>query len=104
MCVEDAAVMAELLGDIRVHCGTDVEAAFEAYNAARFDRGCFLVQSSRFIGDAYELRAAGINNDFERIRKEIEERNAWIADIDLDAICKQAKADMYRRLDAAEVL
>ncbi|KAL6243946.1 hypothetical protein RBB50_009380 [Rhinocladiella similis] len=56
-CIEDSAVLAELLADESVQTPQDLEAVFATFNAERKARGQWLVQASRHIGDCYEWRA-----------------------------------------------
>lgn len=76
MCIEDSAIMAELLADPRVaengHKG--LAAAFQAYSEQRLERTQWLVQSSRRISDLYEWRAEGVGRDIKRIEQECRER------------------------------
>ncbi|KAF5018298.1 hypothetical protein F66182_9723 [Fusarium sp. NRRL 66182] len=90
-CIEDSAILAELLADENVQSHSDLEAAFAAFDASRRERTQWLVQSSRFIGNAYEWRAEGVGRDFDKIEKEINERIAFISDIDIGKACERAK-------------
>ncbi|KAF4981771.1 hypothetical protein FZEAL_2493 [Fusarium zealandicum] len=97
-CIEDSAVMAELLADDRVQASRDLEAVFAVFDACRRERTQWLVQSSRRIGDCYEWRADGVGRDFGKIEREINERLETISGIDLDAVCKDAREDLRKRL------
>ncbi|KAL1953766.1 hypothetical protein VTO42DRAFT_2297 [Malbranchea cinnamomea] len=97
-CIEDSAVLAELIADERVTSGRDLEAVFAAFDSTRRERGQWLVQSSRFIGDCYEWRAEGVGSDFSKIEHEINTRNGIIANIDMDEMCAQAKKELRRIL------
>ncbi|EXJ88728.1 salicylate hydroxylase [Capronia coronata CBS 617.96] len=98
LCIEDSAILAELLADERVQTPKDIEAVFATYNAERKERGQWLVQSSRWVGDCYEWRAPGIGRDFAKIEHEINTRNAIIANVDLEEMCVQAKQALSKRL------
>ena len=98
MCIEDSAVLAELLADDRVRSGEDLEAVFAAFDASRRERCQWLVQSSRRIGDCYEWRAEGVGRDFGKIEAEINERNGIIANVDLMDVCVQAREELARKL------
>ncbi|KAH7174606.1 uncharacterized protein B0J16DRAFT_418076 [Fusarium flagelliforme] len=89
-CIEDSAVMAELLADKRVQSRSDLETAFAAFDAVRRERTQWLVQSSRFIGDAYEWRAKGVGKDFAGIEREINERITKISDVEIARSCEMA--------------
>ncbi|KAH7233330.1 hypothetical protein BKA59DRAFT_427890, partial [Fusarium tricinctum] len=90
-CIEDSAVMAELLADQRVQSPSDVEAAFAAFDASRRERTQWLVESSRFVGDAYEWRAKGVGKDIPRIEQEINERIAVISNLEIAKSCEMAR-------------
>ncbi|GAM83866.1 hypothetical protein ANO11243_018560 [Dothideomycetidae sp. 11243] len=74
MCIEDCAVMAELLADERVTGPEGVQAAFQAFNDQRLERTQWLVQSSRRVGELWDMKAEGVGDDVEMIKKEIIER------------------------------
>ncbi|ERT00606.1 salicylate hydroxylase [Sporothrix schenckii 1099-18] len=96
MCIEDAAVLAELLGDASVRDATGLQAAFAAFDANRRGRCQWLVASSRRQADLYELRALG--RDYEAIAAEIRTRQAYIWNIDLDAAIVKSRKDLAQRL------
>ncbi|KAL4895143.1 FAD/NAD(P)-binding domain-containing protein [Aspergillus ambiguus] len=97
-CLEDTAVLAALLADPRVHSHADLEAVLATFDACRRERGQWLVQSSRFIGDAYEWRAPGVGPDFAKIEAAINHRNGIIANVDVFRMCEEATAELGRRL------
>lgn len=97
-CMEDSAVMATLLSDKRVKSPAEVEAAFTVFDASRRERGQWLVQSSRFIGDSYEWRAEGVGSDFKKIESEINRRGGIIGNVDVDKMCNDALGDLERVL------
>ena len=97
-CIEDSAVLAELLSFDQVHLVSDLETVFATFNDRRKERGQWLVQSSRWIGDCYEWRAEGIGRDFAKIEREINERNGQIADVDVEQWCREAREDLAGRL------
>lgn len=100
-CIEDSAVLATLLADERVNSHADIEAAFTAFDANRRERGQWLVQSSRFIGDAYEWRAEGCGDDFTKIESEINRRNGIIGDFDIEDGCRDAMKELDKFLSQA---
>lgn len=83
--------MAELLRDESVRTHKDLDSAFAAFDKSRKERGQWLVQSSRRIGDCYEWRAEGVGRDFKKIEDEINERMSIICDIDLVKHCEEAR-------------
>lgn len=97
-CIEDSAVLAELLADRRVLSAEHLEAVFATFDAVRRPRGNWLVQSSRRIGDCYEWRAEGVGRDFRAIEAEINSRNSTIADVDCKEMCRQARHQLGERL------
>ncbi|KIW64865.1 hypothetical protein PV04_07170 [Phialophora macrospora] len=97
-CIEDSAVLASLLASEHIQSPSDLEAVFATFNDRRKERGQWLVQSSRFIGDCYEWRAEGVGRDFAKIESEINERNGKIANVDVEQWCKEAREDLASRL------
>lgn len=98
MCIEDAAYLAELLGELvrRGEGAASLPAAFAAFDASRRARDQWLVASSRRAADLYEWRALG--RDFAGIAEEMRARQTYIWNIDLDAGIAAAKVDLARRL------
>jgi len=100
MCIEDAAIMAELLADPRVaangHKGLD--AAFKAYSDQRLERTQWLVQSSRRSGDLYEWRAEGVGRDIKKIESECRERDEIVWNGQVSEYIDQAKEILGRVL------
>lgn len=97
-CIEDSAILADLLADDRVHSHSDLEAALDVFETTRKDRGQWLVQSSRFIGDCYEWRANGVGDDFEKIEAEINRRNGIINNVDIGEMSLHAKEELGEKL------
>ncbi|KAK5087576.1 hypothetical protein LTR70_006930 [Exophiala xenobiotica] len=95
-CIEDSLVMAELLADDQVRNAADIEAAFTAFDINRRERCQWLVRSSRFVGDAYEWRAPGVDDDFEKIESEINRRNGIIGNFDVEKGCKDAVQELAK--------
>lgn len=102
MCIEDSAILASLLINERVQSRHDLEAVFETFSSQRMERTQWLVQSSRWIGDCYEWRAKGIGEDFEKIEKEINERNSAIIDANVEEMCEKARKELIVRLDGRQ--
>lgn len=91
-------MLAELLADEQVKTQHDLEAVFATFDAERRPRAQWLVESSRWIGDCYELRAKGVGNDFTKIKDEINERNGIISDVNIEQMCARAKDELRKRL------
>lgn len=100
-CIEDSAVLADLLADKNVKTQKDIEAAFATFDEQRRDRGHFLVQTSAHIGNCYEWLADGIGEDFSKIEHEINTRNSKIADVDVPQMCLDAKAQLQIRINSS---
>ena len=98
LCIEDSAVLAELLADSRVLSGEHLEAVFATFDAVRRPRGNWLVQSSRRIGDCYEWRAEGVGQEFKAIEAEINSRNSTIANVDCKEMCYEARRELGKQL------
>ena len=100
MCVEDAAVMIELLADPKVHEAgyKGIEAAFATFNDCRKERGQWLVQSSRREGDLYEWRAEGVMDDVGKIEAESTERCHKIWDAQIETMVAEALQELRQRL------
>ncbi|KAI7539341.1 salicylate hydroxylase [Hortaea werneckii] len=96
ICIEDAAVMADLLADPRVHAAGSkgLTAAFQAFSDTRKERTQWLVQSSRREGDLYEWRADGVGDDFEKIHQECKQRCETIWDGQIDDMIREAKGSL----------
>lgn len=94
--------MAELLIDERVREPEHLEAVFATFSAERKERGEFLVQSSRFIGDCYEWRENGVGRDMSKIEAEINKRNGIISNVDVTRLCEHARSELGKRLGQKE--
>lgn len=100
MSIEDVAVLATLLADDALRGPEDLDAVFQAYDESRRPRTQWLVQSSRRAADLYEWRDAEIGKDCEGILREVNKRQAYIWDIDLNAELDSARTGLIRRLSA----
>ncbi|QPG95261.1 hypothetical protein C2857_007917 [Epichloe festucae Fl1] len=96
-CIEDAAVLAHLLASEEISDHRGHRVALAVYDAVRRERGSWLVQSSRRIGDTYEWMAEGIEDDLAKAEEEIKYRNGVIADVDVEAMCHQAREEFSKR-------
>lgn len=107
-CIEDSAVLAELLvtarsavADGSVSMAAAVEAAFAAFDACRRPRTQWLVQSSRRTGDLYEWRAEGVGEDIAKIHEELQWRCDRIWKGDVSEMCAEAREELDKRLKSA---
>ncbi|KAK8124374.1 Salicylate hydroxylase [Apiospora kogelbergensis] len=100
-CVEDSAVLSEMLADERVRRPEDLAACFAAFDAVRRPRGHWLVQSSRRMCELYQDRAKDVDQkDVEKMRQEMEERFQKVWKYDLNAAIQEGKEDMHKRLQS----
>lgn len=102
MCIEDTAIMAELLADPRVaeNGNKGLAAAFKAYSDQRMERTQDLVQSSRRSGDLYEWRAEGVGRDVKKIENECRERCDKIWNGQVTEYIQEAKELLGKALQA----
>lgn len=91
--IEDAHVLAELLGDARVVTADDVAAAFKAYDQVRRPRSQRVVTSSAENAYLLCLRLDGVGSDEETLKKTLQERLAWLWNEDV-----QEQAERARRI------
>ncbi|KXT11584.1 hypothetical protein AC579_3112 [Pseudocercospora musae] len=103
-CIEDAAVLSDLLADTRVQTREQIEAAFQTFDDVRRERGQWLPRSSQHIGNCYEWIAEGVGEDFEKIEREINARNSMIGDVDVEGMCRDAKEHLAARLGLGSVV
>ena len=101
MCIEDAAILAELLVDPRVAENGDkgIAAAFKAYSEQRLERTQWLVQSSRRSGDLYEWRAEGVGRDIAKIAEECRWRDDKIWNGQVSEYIQEAKELLGKALN-----
>lgn len=97
MCIEDAACMAALLGGNSVRTAKDLDAVLEVYNNARIERGHWLVQSSRYLGNMYDWMSKE-GSDMTQIEAELRKRNAVIYEADVAKMMDDAVADLEAKL------
>lgn len=101
LCIEDSAILADLLADERVQSTQDIESVFATFDEVRRDRGHWLVQSSQRIGNCYEWLADGVGEDFSKVEEEINRRNGIIANVDVPKMCQEAKDHLYKVLESS---
>jgi salicylate hydroxylase len=96
--IEDALVLAELLGDPRVITADHVVAAFEAYDAVRRPRSQRAVTSSAENGYLLCLRLDGVGDDGEKIKAAMQERLHWLWDLDVEGHIEDARGIMLEKI------
>ncbi|GKT64957.1 salicylate hydroxylase [Colletotrichum tofieldiae] len=99
ICIEDAAVMASLLAEDGVQCGTDIEAVFAAFDTHRRERGEWLIKSSRRAGELYELQSEH-GKDFQKLAAEVQATAKKMWDFDIKVNIQEAVDDLKKRLTA----
>ncbi|MCJ1473327.1 hypothetical protein MMC13_001978 [Lambiella insularis] len=106
-CVEDSAVMAELLdaaaknlrGETKMSKYDVLEASFATFEAVRKERTQWFVQSSRLQGDLYEWRAEGYGLDIEMIHRKAKECNDKIWKVNVKEMAKEAVEKLDKRFN-----
>ncbi|KAF8850715.1 hypothetical protein BDZ45DRAFT_769348 [Acephala macrosclerotiorum] len=88
----DPTVLSTLNSDARVNSILDLPAVLAAYGMARRASTQNLVQNSRKSGILFQLRKPGIEDDIEKIKAELKDRQKWIWDIDMEDHLKNARA------------
>ena len=96
--IEDAHVLAELLGDHRVQSARDVEAAFQAYDEIRRPRAQRVVTSSKENADLLCLCLNGVGDDETKLKATFQERMRWLWDLDVQDQVEQARQKMMSYL------
>lgn len=89
-----------MLSSDKVQTADQLEAVFAAFDESRRERGQFLVQSSRFVGDCYEWRADGVGKNFAKIEEEITRRHHIISESNVKKLCEEGEQIMSRHLSA----
>ncbi|KAL4883570.1 hypothetical protein BJY04DRAFT_184906 [Aspergillus karnatakaensis] len=102
--IEDAHVLAELLGDERVRSTEHVVAAFQAYDAIRRPRSQRVVSSSAENAHLLCLRLEGVGDDGEKIKTTLQERLRWLWNLDVQGQVDQAKAFMWERIGESSTI
>ncbi|KAK8048193.1 hypothetical protein PG994_009923 [Apiospora phragmitis] len=101
-CVEDSAVLSELLADPRVTRPDQLAAVFAAFDAVRRPRRHWLVQSSRRMVELYQGRAGNVDQaDVEWMHREMEERFGRVWGYELGRAIREGREDVGRRLGEA---
>ncbi|CAK9783594.1 FAD/NAD(P)-binding domain-containing protein [Cutaneotrichosporon oleaginosum] len=95
-CIEDAAVLATLLSDPAA-TRANLPVVLEAYDAARRERGHWLVESSRHLGRMYDWQES-MGNDMAAIHADLEERYKIIYGDGAEAMCEAARDELHKRI------
>ena len=96
--IEDAHMLAELLGDSRVREPSHAVAAFQAYDCVRRPRSQRVVTTSKENASLLCLCLEGVDDDEERLKTTFQERLRWLWDVDVQDQVRQAQAVLSRVL------
>lgn len=92
--IEDAHVLAELLGDERVRSTEQVVAAFKAYDEIRRPRSQRVVTSSKENAYLLCLCLDDVHDDEDKLKTTFEERLRWLWDLDVENQVERAREKM----------
>jgi salicylate hydroxylase len=95
MAVEDALILSEVLSDPRTSSLDDIPTVFAAYNTVRRPRTQRLVQHSRESGMLFQLRKPGVEDDLEKLKVDLETRQRWIWDMNMEDHLEEAKKELW---------
>ncbi|KAJ5892144.1 uncharacterized protein N7473_008372 [Penicillium subrubescens] len=98
--IEDAHVLAELLGDSRVQTAQDVIAAFKAYDEIRRPRSQRVVTSSKENAYLLCLCLDGVGDDETKLKETWQSRLRWLWDLDIEEQAEQARQCMLKFLES----
>lgn len=97
MGIEDAAVLSAILASDAVTRPEHLAPALQAYDAARRDRGHWLVRASRELGKIYDWQGE-YGNDMGRIEGQLRDMQKVLFDVDVAGMCDEAVADAAQRI------
>ena len=98
ICIEDAAVLSELLADDSITSYEAVETAFAIYDEVRRPRGEYLMKNSRYMGDAWNGNIEEVGRDAHKLAEQFRIRHEQIAGVDVVQLCDEAKRQLRQRL------
>lgn len=96
--IEDAHILAELLGDPRVLEPLHAVAAYQAYDSVRRPRSQRVVTTSKENASLLCLCLDGVDDDEERLKTTFQQRLRWLWDVDLQDQVTQAQAILSQYL------
>ncbi|KAL2826700.1 hypothetical protein BDW59DRAFT_145054 [Aspergillus cavernicola] len=99
--IEDAHVIAELLGDPRVTDSNHAIAAFQAYDAVRRPRSQRVVTSSAQNAYLLCLRLDGVGGDEEKLKSRLNVQLRWLWDLDVQEQAEGARRLMLERIEGS---
>ena len=92
--IEDAHVLAELLGDPQVTEPMHFMAALQAYDIVRRPRSQQVVASSKENGNIMCLSLEGTMDDEDKLKNTFSNRFRWLWDIDIEGQAESARGVM----------
>lgn len=98
--IEDAHVLAELLGDARIQSTRQAVAAFKAYDEVRRPRSQRVVTTSKENAYLLCLCLDGVQKDEEKLKTTFQERLRWLWDLDVEDQVERARQRMFDYLAA----
>lgn len=100
--IEDAHVLAELLGDSRVLSADDVVVAFKAYDEVRRPRSQRVVTSSKENAYLLCLCMDGVRDDEAKLKETFQKRLRWLWDLDVQEHAEEARRKMVEYMTVDE--
>ena len=100
--IEDAHVLAELLGDPRVTEPKHFVAALQAYDQVRRPRSQQVVVSSKENGNLLCLQLDGILDDEEKLKETFSNRFRWLWHVDIEGQANNAREIMLELMNDEE--
>ena len=97
--IEDAHVLAEILGDPNVSEAEHYIAALQAYDVLRRPRSQQVVASSKENGNLLCLRLDGILDNEERLKDTFSNRFRWLWDIDVEGQAERTREVMLELIE-----
>jgi salicylate hydroxylase len=90
--IEDAYILAGLLSPDIIQSTSDIERAFRVYDESRRPRSQELVRRSHSQGMTFDMQGEdGVKLTEEGVRESLTNNMAWVWDVDLAAVLKDAK-------------
>ncbi|KAF9890545.1 hypothetical protein FE257_005676 [Aspergillus nanangensis] len=100
--IEDAHVLAELLGDPRVVHAEQAIAAFKGYDEVRRPRSQRVVTTSKENAFLLCLCLDGVGDDAEKLQKTFQERLRWLWDVDVEDQAERGRRIMLQEISDSE--
>lgn len=101
--IEDAHVLSELLGDVRVTEIEHVVEAFKAYDAVRRPRSQRVVTSSKENAYLLCLCLEDVGDDEVKLRETFQQRLKWLWDINVEEEAERARTIMLESMEGTKM-